>query len=195
MVAEIIRNLLINDIIDDTPSNIAFLYPNSYSSSSEVPVYVYTSLMTLFALSASGDLSNRVVANLGEGQTRADASIIIETHKIIESTETENVKSDQPGAETSTICIQVKNIRNSLNVSLIKNVSFRIRYLIDATLRGARWIENTNEISPQIPDVGDLSIRDDYIYVFWIYGDVLTASEWANYYRVEYTRSFPMTFV
>lgn len=189
MPAECIKAVLDLDYIDTTAAAVAAAYPDSYASAGEVPVYAYQSLATLLGV-ASSVLPSRVVANYGEAKTRSDASIVIQTTEILESVDVPKcIQSDYPGAEFASVEIFTKTVRTTTDVSLMKNLQFRIRYLIDNTLRQQR--PGTDGF---IPVEDDLSIKNQYIFCIWEANRLLTASEWTAIYRVEYCRSFPVGY-
>lgn len=189
MPSDVIKALLDTDYVDSTAAAVAAAYPQTYSASGEVPVYAYTSLASLLGV-ASSVLPSRIIANLGEAKTRADSSIVIQTTEILESVDSPRcIQSDYPGAEYAIVEVFTKTVRTTTDVSLMKNMQFRIRYLIDHTIRQQR--PNT---AGGIPVIGDLSIKDQYMFCFWEANRLLTASENTSIYRCEYSRSFPVSF-
>lgn len=190
MPSTAIREELIKDFTDTTAAAVVATYPNAYASTSEVPIYAYTSLKTLLGLTSSAELALAVVANLGEGKIPANACIVINTIRTFDNVEYSlgSINSNEIGAEFSDVRIHIRNVRYTNDVSLVKNVGQRIRYLIDHPIRQARF--NT---AGSLEVINDNSIRDYYLECFRTECGLLTASEWVNIYRVEYVRSFPFS--
>lgn len=187
MPESIIKTTLVADYTDTTASAISAAYPLLYPTASSVPTYAYTSLATLLGV-ASGGLPLVIIAALGQGDTPATAAVIIEGSFMCEATlDRDGVESDHPGAEYAEIGILVRNVRYATSINLVKNVTLRIRYLIDYNLR--QWRGSPGDLTIS----GDNSISpDEYFKVFWQKSQLVSASEWATTYKCSYSRSFPL---
>lgn len=133
-IGSVIRyNLL--DNIDSTAQEAYLANTSCYSSSADVPVWIYTSLATLLGC-PSANIGSFVIADLGEAKTPTNPCIIIETGDIIEGVDvSDGLRSDMVGQDETYIKILVNNVKTNKNFYLVKNTLMRIRYLLDANIR------------------------------------------------------------
>lgn len=192
MPGDVIRQYLITDTTDTTAAAVAAAYPTYFTGgASSVPVYAYQSLLTLMAC-AGTTLDNIIISEYGEAKIPATVAMVIQTTWIRESVDLPSgLKSDDPGAEYAQVDIWVRNVSFTRNSNIVKNISLRVRYLLDLNLRQFRSKE-TASVPPGIPTFGDPSIKQDYVYCIWMGAGKQIASEWSNTYMVQYERSFPI---
>lgn len=126
-------NLL--DYEDSTAEDVYLLNTTVFSSSSDVPVWMYTSLTTLLGCPSS-ELTSRIIGDLGEAKIPTSPCIVIETDETLEGVYANTgLMSDQPGQDEAFLRILIKNVKTDKNIYLIKNVLMRVRYLLDANIR------------------------------------------------------------
>lgn len=134
-------------------------------------------------------MSDLIIANYGESVIPTNASIIIQSTESIESAITDgNPISDEPGAEFAYIDILVKNLRFMKSVYTVKNVTLRLRHLLDHTLRSQRLEP------PGIPIAGDTSIADEYLQLYWQRSGIMASSQWVCRLECNYIRAFINTY-
>lgn len=124
--------------IQEDPVNIYNVNPSVFSSSSNVPPFLYTPLYTLLGC-ASSDLSNRIIPDYGEGRIPSGPCIVIQPTELYESATLGNGnRSDITGARTTKIAILVKNVVTDKNIFLVDQVLNRVTYLLDYLCRENR---------------------------------------------------------
>lgn len=183
------------DTIDSTASAINALNGNAYGSPSKVPLYMYTSLCTIWT-GASGNvaaLDKAIVVSSGEGKDPATNAITIAPY-ICESDSNENeggLENDDTGAEAALVKIFLKTspTPTSSVFNRIQNAELRIRLLLDTIIRSKYGYSSSIPIN----NTGDLSIDDtaDLFMCQWLgYETEPSASQLAVNYALSYYRSF-----
>ena len=189
MPASVIREYLLTDVVDTTPAAIRALNPGVWDTDGDVPVYMYTSLCTLWT-GSSGDVVNYdrlVSAQSGRGTVTADSITI--SPIICESVDSSEGPEymDELGAENARIFItyQQNRLVPDADWGRIESAELRTRLLLDANLRG-------QSRKPQsLPVVGDTSIFPGNFLCIWAaYANDPDESYLTSEYNISYIRSF-----
>lgn len=151
-IGEVIRYNLIQDNVDSTAQQVYLANTMVFSSSADVPVWMYTSLSTLLGC-PSADIGSFIIGDLGEAKVPTSPSIVIQTDNSYEAVDVgQGLKADTPGNDTCFLEILVKNVKANKSIYLVKNVLQRCRYLLDSNIRQysnpARYVDleiNSNE--------------------------------------------------
>lgn len=195
MPGELLAKVLGLDITDTTAVAVAALNPDIFTDPSEVPAYLYMSLGSIWLGSAkAADLPKYITAELGGGKTKADGSIVIIERQVMESVlQPMGSRIDITGAEASTVDILIQKPRNTLG-GTVKDAELRIRYLLDQTLRGERYISPDLSTRDLSNEPYDKSIRDGLFKCQWRgYMYEPHISQITTRYIVEYIRLFCRT--
>lgn len=135
------------------PQTIYLNNTTVFSSSGNVPVWMYTPLWSILGC-ASSDLSSRIIANYGEARLPAQPCVVLQPTELIESADiSHGSKSTLPGARFCYFDIAVKNLITDKDITRVENALNRITYLIDYYCRENR---TTNK------DTIDLVIPSNY---------------------------------
>lgn len=189
MPSTVIRNYLLRDVVDTTAAAIFALNPGRWDSEADIPVYMYTSLCTLWT-GSSGDVVNYerlISAQSGRGDVTPNtitiAPIICESVDNYEGPE----RLDALGGETAKIFITFQQSRAvpEADWEKIQNSELRVRLLLDANLRG-------QSRKPQsVPVVGDKSIDEgDFLCIWSAYANDPDESFLSAEYNISYIRTF-----
>ncbi len=166
MISDIIKNNLIVDLTDGSPSDLSTRYPSLYPTSSDVPDFMYKSLKTLLVGSAaSSQFVQEVVEDLGTGKANSKGGVIIIVDRIVPAYldfAEPRMKNSDNGAESCFVKIVIGQPRVAVEDSnAVQNICQRIKYLLDSYERDARRESWT------VP-VGDKSISQDYFKMYWL---------------------------
>jgi hypothetical protein len=187
---QVIRDYLLQDVVDTTPAVIRSLNPGVWASDDDVPVYMYTSLCTLWT-GVSGDVVSfglLISANSGRGDvTTSTISISPLIQESMEATEgPEHI--DYIGGENTKIFITFLLPRSvpEGKWGKIQNAELRIRLLLDANIRGAC----RKPVS--IPISGDTSIDPEggFLLTWQAFANDPNESYLVAEYQASYIRAF-----
>lgn len=195
MPNKIIADFLRQDFTDSTALTVYNNPANAglFSSPSDVPVYLYQSLKTIFSgvSSVLSDYQKQIVTFYGRGATNAKGDIaVIALQSESAFGSGPGFHSDEPGAEKAKVGIylRLQTPIQSADYERIRNAELRIRFIIDSTINSVVRQDSDNlPVSPGI----DLTIFDNYFKCFWEGFDAPpNESELLTMYRVEYVRVF-----
>ena len=190
MISKVVRNNLILDVVDRSASDLVLAYPEEFTSSSDVPEFLYKSLNTLWTGAASSELAKCVVDDPGVGK-ESSASIDIVTDKMIPSSLfPRGAQSDDPGAFT-TFCriILYKPRTRAASSDAINQAALRIAYVLDHPTRNQRQLG-------QLSVSGSPMVSSDYLrmYLEEISGPggskIMSSSALELVFRCEYRLQF-----
>lgn len=134
-IGEVVKYNLQFDYTDNTAQQEYLNNTGCYSSSSDVPIWMYTSLATLLSCTSS-ELAGRIIADLGEARTPSGPCIVIETDLSYEAvTVGDGLRADITGNDTAYLKLLLKNVKTDKSIYLVKNMAQRIRYLLDSNIR------------------------------------------------------------
>jgi len=190
MTAKVVRYNVIQDYTDRTAADVMAANPGMFSSTSDVPVFLYQSLKTLWlgASAASSEFAAKVSPYLGGGDADPRGSIQIVQVSTVQSVLSEDdiLKSNEIGAETADIIFNLTTPRTATTSDFLDNAVQRLKYILDHELRGYRGL------SPCLTVQGDNTVVSDcnYLCRFIDYGTELRVSNVQVLFRVCYTRVF-----
>lgn len=138
-LGDVIAYNLSLDLTFGDPQTIYLNNMLTYSSSADVPVYLYTPLWSFLGCPSS-DLSDFIIPNYGEAKIPTSPCIVIQPTDNTESVMSsgDSYKSDKLGARTAYMDILVKNIVTNKDIDRVENTLERINYLIDFLARQER---------------------------------------------------------
>lgn len=186
-IGDVVRNTLIQDYTDTTAEAVYLANTLVFSSSADVPNYLYQSLATLFGVVGLSGLSSIITANQGKATTKTKGLVIQHTMEWEAVCVREGNRSDQSGARTSTVHIGLRNLVTTKDYSQIDNILQRVVYLLDFYTRENRTTPTTVDLTI------DSSIKGFYQHPFrlsFIKAFVNDASEIVVEFRAEFYRIF-----
>lgn len=189
MTAKVVRYNIIQDYTDRTASDVMAANPGMFASTSDVPVFLYQSLKTLWlgSSASSSEFASRVTPYVGGGDADPRGSIqVIQATTIASYLDDMSIlRSDEVGAENADIILNLSTSRTNTTSDFLDNAVQRLKYILDMDLRGYRGL------SPGLIIGGDLTVADcDYKCRFIDYGTELRASNVQVLFRASYTRVF-----
>ena len=194
MPEKVIINVLQSDITDTTASAVFNAPQNAgvFTDISDVPVYLYQSLKTIFTPTSDlTDFQSRFVPVYGQGYTNAEGDIAVIAQQREPLTFTgQGVYPDLPGAERAKVGIYIRFPApvEAADFGRVKNTELRIRFLLDYNMR--------QKFQHEAPDLPVLESLDNSLYTnfckcYWEgYATAENASEILTIYKVEYARVF-----
>ena len=201
MPAPIIRNYLLRDTVDSTAEAIYLLNASGWASPADVPVYLYTSLCTLWTGASSGssriaNYTKALVAQSGEGKKPPNNCITI-SPLICESTIAgaseggDMIMDDAIGGEDAQVAIifQVSQAPPTAIQDRAQNAELRTRLLLDCNLRPL----SGGSISIPIDNTDELSIdasAELFLLSWQGYGTDPSAQAIISTYSCSYVRDF-----
>jgi hypothetical protein len=192
-----IQYMLQNDTIDRAASTVVALNPGTFCGGvSSVPPYLYQSLKTLWAPTLTLDAyQSLIVADLGTGAEgpQAAGNIVIGQRGLREQvlSRDESLRMDVPGATVTPIEITAYKPRTQTSIQTVKYALYRIRYLLDNTLRGLQTLPGGGSL-PRMAIQQDISI-DPRFWLFCFYIDAaeeINAQEGTSLYITNYVTLF-----
>lgn len=197
MPGPIIKSYLLRDTVDSTAEAIYLLNASGWASPADVPIYLYTSLCTLWT-GSSGNvaaLDKAIVSQSGQG-TQKSRNVISISPLICESVDAGNpegklISDDAQGAENALIRIlfQTQQAPPESKFSLAQNAELRVRLLLDCNLRSL----SGGGTSIPIDNTHDKSIDSSYetFILNWLgYETDPSAVEVLTNYACSYVRCF-----
>ncbi len=197
MSTKVIRQAIISDYIDRTAQDVINANSGSlvFSSTGDVPEYLYKSIATLLGVSSSV-LATRIVEDLGTGQANAEGGIVISS-SFVPSYMDESpprMNDDRAGAETGYLTMKVYVPRRVVSSDTMLNIIYRLAYILDHSWRSKRT-SSTALLPPDLTSTADKTIlRSDeggYYKCHFTglsYKENLSASQNTLLYKVQYVR-------
>lgn len=147
MSARVIEWNLEQDVIDRTAADVMTANPGMFATTADVPDFLFKSLKTIWlgAPAASGALADAVISDLRTKTNDSAGAITVIADRVFESVEGRFFESDQMGAETARMVIQLTRPRNTTSVTIIRDACLRVKYILDEGSRGLR------RLPPQLP--------------------------------------------
>lgn len=150
MSVEVLRNVLVNDVLSVSACSVWLANKDIWVDSSHVPAYAYLCLKDIWTPQtlASSDYARKIVTHLGEGREAMEGDITLypNVYRSVEVTKYPEY-SNYPGAETAQIHIGFKLPEASGGWQKMRMAMLRVRYLLDGTWRATRkakaWHDNT----------------------------------------------------
>ena len=193
MPSDCIRNFMLTDLssADSTAQIISDAFSGVYPASGLVPPYTYTSLQTQFSQLVNLPFPSLIASEYGTGVIPSSPHIVIQLTRIYDDRPAgrHTFNSDDPGAEYAHVDIFFKTVSFIKTAQTIKNLRDRVRFILDERMRGEFGLK------PNIPAAGDLSIRPDYIYLFFEGTGLTAAEELYISFCCEYIRSYPTSYI
>ncbi len=197
MPQSVIAQYLLTDVVDHTAAEIRALNPGVWTSDGDVPVYLYTSLCTLWT-GSSGNVSalrKSLIYKSGQGQNKSADNIVIdgvssESAFNPDSRENEGpAYSDEYGAENISLSILFQTTATpTQNLTKNYNADLRVRLLLDAKFRGLCGVSQS---VPILPDADKSIDRDHEFLGLW---EGFLTNQAANQLVSVYTFSFVRSY-
>lgn len=182
MPEAIIGTFLQADTTDGSASHFVSAYPTLFSSDSDVPIYLYQSLKTIWLPDGTDeDFAARIVYKHGAGLNRSDADI--EVTSIIYEAITGDpniILNDEAGAERAAIKILIRlpDPVQPSSYDQVKLAELRIRYILDQTLRSLYG-------APDLPITGDSSITPKLIVHNYVTANSYFKCRWKEWLNTQ----------
>lgn len=193
----------------DGPAASAWVsaFPQVFSSTSDVPLWLTTSLKTLLGISGTDTLTRSIIATTGTTANKSTADIEIYTASYESAEKTDGWHADIEGGETANVKILCRQPRTAApsNQSLPEILSQRVKFLINNSSRSRRG-DMLNPLKtlpsgegPGLPIPFGVGIDPTQVFFsYWVSsgaeGTAQSAIEWGNVYRCEYVRIMGTTY-
>jgi hypothetical protein len=193
----VIKNYLSLDVNDTTPQAVIAANPTLFTSASDVPLHLYTSLKTIWVgtTASNQDFANRIVPGLGFNAEMTEGFITICPLQMEDTESPDSMMIDQSESEYALVRILLGIARpvSPVDFYKVRDADLRIRLLLDQCLRGKAGKP------PDLPIAGDNTIDSTQFGIFRCFRKRFdtfpNASELSSVFRVEYFRTYGQVIV